>query len=86
MRLWGALCPTPDFYSRHLNLSCNALFPIGTCAVLLKDRLKLWRGKLSLKEAAAKLDIDYPSYRKYETGKRTPCKLALREIERRIAQ
>jgi len=57
------------------------------CAVLFKDRLKLWRGKkLSLKEAAALLDVDYPTYRKYETGKRTPCKLALAEIERRLVE
>lgn len=51
-----------------------------------KDRLKAWRGALSLKEAAAALDIDYPTYRKYETGKRTPCKLALAEIERRMVE
>lgn len=49
-----------------------------------KEKLKAWRGRLSLKEAAAKLDIDYPSYRKYESGHRTPCKLARAEIERRM--
>lgn len=55
-------------------------------ALLLKDRLKEWRGRYSLKEAAAVLDIDYPTYRKYETGKRTPSKLALAEIERRLQE
>jgi hypothetical protein len=49
-----------------------------------KTKLKKWRGQRSLKEAAAAIDVDYPSYRKYETGKRTPCKLALAEIERRM--
>lgn len=52
--------------------------------VLFKDMLKNWRGTRSLKEAAAVLEIDYPSYRKYETGKRTPVKLAQIEIERRM--
>jgi hypothetical protein len=52
--------------------------------VLFKDALKLWRGSRSLKEAAAVLDIDYPSYRKWETGKRTPVKLSQLEIERRM--
>ena len=53
---------------------------------LLKDRIRKWQGKRSLKECAAILDIDYPSMRKYATGKRTPCKLALIELERRMAQ
>lgn len=52
--------------------------------MLFKEKLKQWRGKRSLKEAAAVLGIDYPSYRKYETGKRTPCKMAKPEIERRM--
>jgi len=55
-------------------------------AELLKDKIRAWRGKLSLKEAAAVLDIDYPSMRKYAAGKRTPCKLALIELERRMDQ
>jgi len=46
--------------------------------------LKEWRGKRSLKEAAADLNIDYPSVRKYACGKRTPCKLARAELERRM--
>lgn len=62
--------------------------PIGNIATvsgtLLKDRLKKWRGSRSLKEAAAALGIDYPTYRKYETGKRNPCKLAAAELDRRL--
>ena len=54
--------------------------------MVFKDLLKAWRGGMSLKEAAAVLDIDYPSYRKYETGKRTPCKLARAEIARRMEE
>jgi hypothetical protein len=53
---------------------------------LLKDKLKKWRGSRSLKEAAADLDVDYPTYRKYETGKRNPCKLARAELDRRLAR
>lgn len=51
---------------------------------LLKDRLKKWRGKLRKKEAAAILDIPFPTYRSYEYGKRTPNKLAMAELERRM--
>lgn len=52
----------------------------------LSTRLKNWRlgNRLLLKEAAAKLDIPHGTYRKYEAGKRTPNKLALSEIERRL--
>jgi transcriptional regulator with XRE-family HTH domain len=52
---------------------------------MFAKQLKAWRGKRSLKEAAAALDVDYPSYRKWETGKRTPAKLSLCELERRMA-
>src|SRR5215813_3192643 len=62
--------------------SCSAAVQMAT--LLLAEKLKAWRGRLSLKEAAAKLDIDYPTYRKYESGKRTPCKLALAELQRRL--
>lgn len=56
--------------------------PYGHTHLLqFKDKLKTWRGKLSLKEAAAVLEMDYSTYRKYECGKRTPCKLALRKLE-----
>jgi DNA-binding XRE family transcriptional regulator len=54
--------------------------------ILLADELKVWRGKLYQKEAAAKLDIPLPTYRKYEKGKRTPNKLALAELKRRMSQ
>ena len=54
--------------------------------VLLKDRLKQWRGKRSLKEAAAALGVDYPTYRKYETGKRNPCKLAAQQLDRMLLE
>lgn len=56
-----------------------------------KDVLKEWRLKMSLKEkmslkqAADVLGVDYPSYRKYETGKRTPCKLAKAQLERMMS-
>ena len=53
---------------------------------LLADRLKRWRGPLRQKEAAARLDLPLPTYRKYELGKRTPNKLALAELDRRLAQ
>jgi transcriptional regulator with XRE-family HTH domain len=54
--------------------------------VLLSDRLKRWRlgKKLLIKEAATTLDIPNGTYRKYESGKRTPNKLARLEIERRL--
>ncbi len=53
-------------------------------ALLLKNKLRLWRGDLRQKEAAAILDLPLPTYRKYELGKRTPNKLALAELERRL--
>lgn len=52
--------------------------------MLLAKRINEWRGNLSLKEAAAVLDIDYSTLRKYASGKRTPGKLARCEIERRM--
>ena len=53
-------------------------------AELLADKLRSWRGKLYRKEAAALLDLPLGTYRKYETGKRTPSKIALAELERRL--
>ena len=53
---------------------------------LLKDRLKEWRGDRSLKEAAAVLKLDYPTYRKYETGKRSPCKMAMRYLDQLLLE
>ena len=52
---------------------------------LLAKRLRVWRGKRRQKEAAAVLDLPLATYRKYEYGKRTPSKLALVELERRLA-
>lgn len=49
-----------------------------------KDRLKEWRGKLYQKEAAEILSVSTATIRKWESGKRTPGKLALAEIERRM--
>lgn len=43
------------------------------------------RGTLRQKEMADRLGIPVGTYRKYESGKRTPNKLALAELERRIA-
>ena len=54
--------------------------------MLLPEKLKLWRGKTPWKAAAAILDIPFGTYRKYESGKRTPNKLALAELERRMAE
>jgi hypothetical protein len=51
-----------------------------------KRKIRLWKGDLSLKEAAVKLGVDYPSMRKYATGKRTPSKLAMAELERRMVE
>lgn len=48
--------------------------------------LKAWRGKLYQKEAASDLEIPLASYRKYENGKRTPNKLAMAELLRRMVQ
>ena len=50
----------------------------------LARTLRRWRGGLRQKEAAAILDLPLPTYRKYECGKRTPNKLALAELERRL--
>ena len=50
------------------------------------EELKAWRGKLYQKEAASNLDIPLTSYRKYENGKRTPNKLAMAELRRKMEQ
>lgn len=57
-------------------------------AELLAKRLLAWRlrKKLYRKEAAAILDIPVGTYRCYEEGKRTPIKLSLVELERRLSQ
>lgn len=55
-------------------------------ASALKDRLlKLRLSKmLRQKEMADRLDVELTTYRSWEKGKRTPKKLALAELERRI--
>jgi predicted transcriptional regulator len=50
-----------------------------------KDRLRAWRGKRYQKQAADILSVSTACIRKWEKGKRTPGKLALAEIERRMA-
>jgi DNA-binding transcriptional regulator YiaG len=55
-------------------------------AVLLKDLLREWRGKLRQKEAADKLEVPYATYRKWETGKRTPTKFTELELRRRLRE
>jgi hypothetical protein len=53
---------------------------------LLPFKLREWRGKRYLKEAAAILDIPLPTYRKYESGERHPNNLAEAELKRRMSQ
>jgi transcriptional regulator with XRE-family HTH domain len=48
------------------------------------ERLRKWRGKRRQKEAAADLDVTLAAYRKWEYGKRTPKKITLAEIDRRM--
>jgi transcriptional regulator with XRE-family HTH domain len=56
--------------------------------VLLKDRLENLRRarKLRQKEMAALLDIPVGTYRSYAWGKRTPTKITMVELERRIEE
>lgn len=54
--------------------------------MLLKNQLREWRGSLRQKEAADILDLPLPTYRKYEYGKRTPNKLAMAELQRRMIE
>jgi transcriptional regulator with XRE-family HTH domain len=55
---------------------------------LLKDQLRELRENRGQrqKEAAADLDIPLSTYRKYEYGQRTPNKLALAELLRRMSK
>lgn len=55
-----------------------------TLSTLLANKLRVWRGKRYRKEAASDLGIPLATYRKYEEGKRTPNKLAMAELERRL--
>lgn len=53
---------------------------------LLADRLRRFQGRLTIKEAAAKLDLPYGTFRKYSNGHRTPNKMAMAELLRRLAE
>ncbi len=57
---------------------------MGHLIVRFKDELREWRGRLRQKEAAEKLDVPVATFRKWEIGKRTPNKLAMAEIKRRM--
>lgn len=57
---------------------------VSVVEMLFKSELKKWRGKLYQKEAAAKLDVPLPTYRKWEQGKKTPRALALEAIRARM--
>ena len=48
------------------------------------QELKLWRGKLYLKEAAEKLGVGMSTYVSWEYGSRTPTDLSKAEIRRRM--
>lgn len=50
-------------------------------AELFKDRLRNWRGKHKQIVAAMQLGVPLATYRKWETGKRTPKKLTQLGIE-----
>lgn len=50
----------------------------------LKAKIARLRGSRSLKEFAADVGVDYPSFRKYACGKRTPRKLGMAELDRRM--
>lgn len=65
--------------------------PSGHCRVesvatiiLFSQRLKAWRGKRLQKEACEDLGVSLPTYRKWEYGKRTPDKVKMMEIDRRM--
>ena len=52
--------------------------------MLLSKELKIWQGKRNKKTAASDLGLEYSTYRKYLNGKRTPNKLAMAELVRRM--
>jgi DNA-binding XRE family transcriptional regulator len=61
---------------------------VGQVPELLKERLLEMRlaRELRQKEMADRLGLPLNTYRSYEKGKRTPVKLALIELNRRMAQ
>ena len=83
------LCLRPDEAVAHkaeisyLHL-CYFVPLVSNMTEPLKARLRRWRGKMYRKEAAAKLGVGIPTYRAWETGRRTPTKIAEAEIERRM--
>ena len=52
--------------------------------MLLKKELQIWQGNRNAKTAASDLDLPLATFRKYRNGKRTPNKLALAELKRRM--
>lgn len=50
----------------------------------LPDDLRKWRGKNPRKAAAYDLGIPISTFRKYESGDRTPTSLSLAELKRRM--
>lgn len=52
--------------------------------MLLKKELAQWQGNRNAKTAAFDLDLPIPTFRKYLNGKRTPNKLAMVELKRRM--
>lgn len=62
------------------------LCPSGVMAdaILWKDRVREWRGKLTQKEAADILDVPATTLRAWEYGKRQPKKASAQEFERRM--
>jgi len=59
---------------------------IDESSIAFKDRLRRWRGKRYQKEVNDLLSVSLATIRKWESGKRTPTKLSLSEIERRMAE
>lgn len=49
-----------------------------------KNQLRKWRGNRIQKEGASLLNVPVATFRKWEYGKRTPNKLAMAEIKRRM--
>jgi len=73
----------PTIKSKFLDLQLFHVIHWVMSKTFAKE-LKTWRGSRIAKEAASDLDIPLPTYRKYEYGKRTPGKLAMIELKRRM--
>lgn len=59
---------------------------LSTMSTDFSRRIKKWRGAMLHKEAADKLGVPIWTYRSWEYARRTPSKLALLEIERRMSK